>query len=89
PGCSGSLRGSSLSSLWLCFKDYASEVATKLSESSLFADVDNGADTPPKTRKICQWNGETRSRSHSPSSCSIFLAFTNTVTNELWSGHNL
>jgi len=41
------------------YKEYASEVATKLSESGLFTDVDNGADTLPKkirNGEIAQYN---------------------------------
>ncbi|KAH9992345.1 threonyl-tRNA synthetase [Russula vinacea] len=41
------------------YKEYASEIATKLSESGLFADVDNGADTLPKkirNGEIAQYN---------------------------------
>jgi len=41
------------------FREYASEVATKLSESGLFADVDNGSDTLPKkirNGEIAQYN---------------------------------
>ncbi|KAF8500154.1 hypothetical protein F5888DRAFT_1679539 [Russula emetica] len=41
------------------YKVYASEVATKLSESGLFTDVDNGADTLPKkirNGEIAQYN---------------------------------
>jgi threonyl-tRNA synthetase len=40
-------------------REYATEVATKLSESGLFADVDNGADTLPKkirNGEIAQYN---------------------------------
>lgn len=40
-------------------REYASEIATKLSESGLFADVDNGADTLPKkirNGEIAQYN---------------------------------
>jgi len=41
------------------YKEYASELATKLSECGLFADVDNGADTLPKkirNGEIAQYN---------------------------------
>ncbi|KAI0249798.1 hypothetical protein BJV78DRAFT_1225011 [Lactifluus subvellereus] len=41
------------------YKDYASEVAAKLSENGLFADVDNGADTLPKkirNGELAQYN---------------------------------
>ncbi|KAI0305184.1 tars protein [Multifurca ochricompacta] len=41
------------------YRDYASEIATKLSEAGLFADVDNGADTLPKkirNGEIAQYN---------------------------------
>ncbi|KAH9994557.1 threonyl-tRNA synthetase [Russula compacta] len=41
------------------YREYASEVATKLSESGLFTDVDNGADTLPKkirNGEIAQYN---------------------------------
>jgi threonyl-tRNA synthetase len=41
------------------YKEYASEIGTKLSESGLFADVDNGADTLPKkirNGEIAQYN---------------------------------
>jgi threonyl-tRNA synthetase len=40
-------------------KEYATEIATKLSESGLFADVDNGADTLSKkirNGEIAQYN---------------------------------
>jgi len=41
------------------YKAYASEIATKFSESGLFTDVDNGADTLPKkirNGEIAQYN---------------------------------
>jgi threonyl-tRNA synthetase len=41
------------------YKEYASELATKLSECGLFTDVDNGADTLPKkirNGEIAQYN---------------------------------
>lgn len=45
---------------WACVqKDYAQEIADKLSALGLFADVDNGADTLPKkirNGEIAQYN---------------------------------
>jgi len=41
------------------YKEYASEVAAKLTERGLFTDVDNGADTLPKkirNGEIAQYN---------------------------------
>jgi len=43
----------------LAQKDYAQEIATRLADAGLFADVDNGADTLPKkirNGEIAQYN---------------------------------